>query len=100
MLKMYAKLLLEMLTNREADSQGHDSAATQLERLQIEPDLKCILYECLQAEKKTLKMEEDRYQQEIAQHIEKEASRARNDAGQGGSNDLDLVNEFKELVAT
>ena len=61
MLKMYAKLLIEMLTNRD-EHQSSESVTTVLENLQIEPELKCILYECLQAEAKTHKMEEDRYQ--------------------------------------
>ena len=102
MLKMYAKLLIEMLTNRD---ESHEEAASQLEKLQIEPELKCILYECLQAEQKTQKMEEDAYQQEISQHVEREARKARELAGPGsgdgadGEDDLDLVNQFKELVA-
>ena len=61
MLKMYAKLLIEMLTNRD-DTQTEESPTSQLEKLQIDPELKCIVYECLQAEQKTQKMEEDRYQ--------------------------------------
>ena len=43
MLKMYAELLIEMLTM----SSGGETAIQKLERLQIEPELKCILYECL-----------------------------------------------------
>lgn len=43
-------------------------------------------------------MEEDRYQQEISQHIERE-SRNKGDDNQDDT-DTDLVNEFKELVAT
>jgi len=78
MLKMYAKLLIEMLTNRD-ESQSTEPATSQLEKLQIEPDLKCILYECLKAEDKTRKMEEDRYHQEITGHIEREERRARGD---------------------
>lgn len=46
MLKMYAKLLVEMLTNRD-DSQTHEPTTSQLEKLQIDPELKCIIYECL-----------------------------------------------------
>lgn len=100
MLKMYAKLLIEMLTNRD-ESQSTEPATSQLENLQIEPDLKCILYECLKAEDKTRKMEEDRYHQEITGHIEREERRARGDDEQGnGEDEADLVNEFKELVAT
>jgi len=49
MLKMYAKLLIEMLTNRN-DSQTQEPAIGQLEKLTIDAELKCILYECLQAE--------------------------------------------------
>ena len=71
MLKMYAKLLIEMFTNRD-EAQSDEFATTELEKLQIEPELKCILYECLQAEAKTHKMEEDRYQQQISAHIERE----------------------------
>ena len=52
MLKMYAKLLIEMLTNRD-ESQTNESITSRLENLDIEADLKCILYECLQAEEKT-----------------------------------------------
>ena len=78
MLKMYAKLLIEMLTNRD-DSQTQEPTILQLEKLQIEPELKCILYECLQAEEKTHKMEEDRYQQEIALQIERESKRNNQD---------------------
>ena len=41
MLKMYAKLLLEMLTNRH-ESQSSETPLQQLELLQIDPELKCI----------------------------------------------------------
>lgn len=78
MLKMYAKLLVEMLTNRD-DTQTHEPTISQLEKLQIDPELKCIIYECLQAEDKTHKMEEDRYQQEIALQIERETKRSSED---------------------
>ena len=42
MLNMYAELLIELLTNRV-------SAGDQLTNLDIDPELKCILYECLRA---------------------------------------------------
>jgi len=45
LLKMYAKLLVEMLTNRE-DYQEFDN-------LDIDQELKCILYECYHAKEKT-----------------------------------------------
>ena len=41
---MYGKLLVEMLTNR---------ASVDFEGLEIEPELKCILYECFHAKDKT-----------------------------------------------
>jgi hypothetical protein len=67
MLKMYASLLIEMLTNRDGDN------ADLLDTLEMEDiELKCILYECLNAEKKTLKREEERYTEETKRFIEKE----------------------------
>lgn len=45
MLRMYAKVLVEMLTNRE-DYMEFDS-------LEIDPELKCLLYECYHARDKT-----------------------------------------------
>jgi len=56
-LKMYAKLLVEMLTNRE-DYHEFDS-------LEIDPELKCILYECYHAKDKTDVREHQRYEKEI-----------------------------------
>lgn len=64
MLKSYATLLIEMLTNRE------DSAGS-LDRLNIDPELKCILYECLQAENKTIQKEEERYHAETKAYIDR-----------------------------
>ena len=99
MLKMYAKLLLEMLTNRH-ESQMNETPLQQLEFLQLDdPELKCILYECLMAEEKTHKMDEEKYQMEISGHIEREKRKARIDEGLEEGDDLDLVNEFKELVS-
>lgn len=63
-----------MLTNRN-ESQTSEPAISRLEKLTIDAELKCILYECLQAEQKTNKMDEERYQQEIATHIERESRR-------------------------
>ena len=49
MLKMYANVLIEMLTGRDGDN------GDLLDTLDMEDiELKCILYECLNAEKKTL----------------------------------------------
>jgi hypothetical protein len=45
MLRMYAKLLIEMLTNRED--------FIDFDNLEIDPEIKCILYECYKAKDKT-----------------------------------------------
>ena len=63
-LKMYAKLLVEMLTNRED--------FVEFEGLEIDPELKCILYECYHAKDKTEVREQERYEQEIARFIQRE----------------------------
>ena len=54
MLKMYAKLLIEMLTNRED--------FVDFDNLEIDPELKCILYECYHAKDKTDLREQNRYE--------------------------------------
>ena len=61
---MYAKLLIELLTNRD-DYLDFDT-------LEIDPELKCILYECYHAKDKTDVREFDRYEAEINQFIQKE----------------------------
>ena len=45
MLRMYAKLLIELLTNREE--------FIDFDNLEIDAELKCILYECYHAKDKT-----------------------------------------------
>jgi len=67
-LKMFAKLLIEMLTNRED--------FVEFESLEIDPELKCILYECYHAKDKTDVREYDRYEQEIAKFIQKQQEKS------------------------
>ena len=46
-------------------------------------------------------MEEDRYQQEISTHIERETRKQQlEDGGDEEGEGADLVNQFKQLVAT
>ena len=59
---MYAKLLIEMLTNRE-------DYYLEFDNLEIDPELKCILYECYHAKDKTEVREHDRYENEINRFI-------------------------------
>jgi hypothetical protein len=81
MLKMYANLLIEMMTSRDGDN------GDLLDTIDMEDiELKCILYECLNAEKKTLKREEERYTEETKRYIEKQL------AGQASNSDLDMRN--------
>jgi len=76
-----------MLTGKDGDN------SDLLDGLEIEDiELKCILYECLNAEKKTLKREEERYAVETKRFIEKHM------AGQNKKSELDMKNQFKELV--
>ena len=85
MLKMYANLLLEMLTNRQGEN--------LLDTLEIDDiELKSILYECLNAEMKTLKRDQERYSEETKRYIEKHL------AGQSTNSDLAMRNKFKEMV--
>lgn len=63
-LRMYAKLLIELLTNRDD--------YFEFDTLEIDPELKCILYECYHAKDKTDVREYDRYEAEINGFIQKE----------------------------
>lgn len=49
---MYAQLLVEMLTGKEGPA--------DFDHLNLEPELKCILYECMHAQEKTDKRETTR----------------------------------------
>lgn len=61
MLRMYAKLLIEMLTNRDD--------FIDFDNLDIDAEIKCILYECYHAKDKTDLREQDRYDAEINRFI-------------------------------
>ena len=51
MLRMYAKLLIEMLTNRD-DMGLQLMFGPDIDNLDIDPEIKCILYECYHAKDK------------------------------------------------
>lgn len=88
MLKMYAQVLVEMLTNQAGEN------GSILDTLDLDDiELKCILYECFNAERKTLKKEEEHYTEETRRYIEKYV------AGQNKDNDYELRNQFKDLMA-
>jgi hypothetical protein len=63
MLRMFAKLLIEMLTNRED--------FVDFDNLEIDPEIKCLLYECYHAKDKTDMREQDRYEAEVNRFIQK-----------------------------
>lgn len=67
---MYAKLLVEMLTNHE------NAHPDDFEALDIDPEIKCILYECYHAKDTVDVKEQERYESEIARFIQKEADRS------------------------
>jgi len=98
MLKMYATLLIQMLTNHDytltSERQSMKMIENDLNRLEIDSELKCILYECLHAQDKTLKREEDRYHFEIARQITKDQHIS------GGGTEADFLEQerFKELM--
>lgn len=70
MLRMYSKLLVEMLTNRD------DAHPDDIESLDIDPEIKCILYECYHAKERTDIKEQERYEQEISRFVQKEAEKS------------------------
>ena len=70
MLAMYARLLMQMLTNKDysglSETKSVKVVEIDMKSLPISPELKCILYECLHAQDKTLRREEERYHNEIS----------------------------------
>ena len=60
-LRIYDKILIEMLTNRD-DYMDFDG-------LEIDPELKCILYECYHAVDKQAQKEQNAYEAEINRFI-------------------------------
>jgi hypothetical protein len=89
MLRMYAKLLVELLTNRE------DAGQEDFEGLaEVDPELKCILYECYHAKDATDVKEQQNYDQEIARFLQKESA-----AGDRNGYNEDKMEEFKAQVA-
>lgn len=62
--------------------------------LDISPELKCILYECLHAQDRTLKREEERYHFEINKQISKDKHF---EAG-GTEAEFEEREQFKELM--
>ena len=88
MLRMYAKLLVEMLTNRE------DAHPEEVEALEIDPEIKCILYECYHAKDTTEVKEHERYEQEIARYIQMESEKENGEERRL----VEKREEFKEQV--
>jgi hypothetical protein len=59
MLAMYAMLLMQMFTGKDYHSMGETHSLRNCEQdlsylQEISPELKCIIYECLHAQDKTL----------------------------------------------
>jgi hypothetical protein len=82
MLAMYAKLLMQMFTNKDYSGLSEKESVLVVEKdmaglTEISAELKCILYECLHAQDKTHQREEDRYHFE--NHI------------QGGGKEVDFL---------
>ena len=83
MLRIYARCLTEMLTNREG------AGPADFEALDIDPELKCILYECYRAKDSIEVKEQERYDQEIARYLQRESD---------GNDEETKRMEFKEQV--
>lgn len=75
MLRMYARLLVEMLTNREESDANNQGGGSDFDSLDIDPELKCILYECFHAKDKTEVREHQRYENEVTRFIQRESEK-------------------------
>ena len=103
MLNNYAKILIEMLTNDNQNILG--SMDDILANLDIIPELKAILYECLHAQDKIQEKEKENYDNEVNAFILQEKLKLKqiedtaNKEGHGTESSAfkDLI-EFKEAV--
>ena len=97
---MYAMLLMQLLTNKDYSNSANleSEIIKHIEKemacLDISPELKCILYECLHAQDRTLKREEERYHFEINKQIAKD----RHFESGGTEAEYEEQQAFKELM--
>ena len=70
MLNNYAKILMEMISPDFDDEQG--TIDDKLHNLEIDPELKAILYECIHAKDKVLERDQENYDNTLNQFIMKE----------------------------
>lgn len=97
MLNNYARILIEMLTNDNQNILGPMDDI--LANLEISPELKAILYECLHAQDKIQEKEKENYDNEVSAFILQEKLKQKNlediaNKEGNGSND----SAFKELM--
>lgn len=65
MLSNYANILIEILANDLEFIAGERSPDETLSMLNIDPELKAILYECIHAKDKIVQMEHETYDDEV-----------------------------------
>ena len=95
MLKNYAQILIQVLSNEGASNIPKSDDDT-LTSLQISPELKAILYECLHAEDKIRQKEQETYENEISEYILQEKIARQKRERQDG--DTELQSDFNELM--
>lgn len=95
MLRNYAMMLLQMLTNEQNHVIG--GIDEQLGLLEIDPELKSILYECIHAQDKINQMEQEQYDNEVNEFILKEKIK-RQKLEAEIEKDETLVNDYQEMV--
>jgi uncharacterized protein YuzB (UPF0349 family) len=61
MLHDYGKVLIEMLTNDSAERIANNFDAI-LSELEIDPELKAIIYECVHARDRVMQKEQEKYE--------------------------------------
>lgn len=103
MLNNFARILIEMLSNDNQNILG--TIDDVLANLQISPELKAIIYECLHAVDKVQEMEQEQYDNEVTGFIlqekfkrQKEEAEANKPKILEGKDDYKELMEFKKTV--
>jgi hypothetical protein len=93
MLDYYGKILIEMLSN-ETEDKVMGTLDDLLGGLEIESELKAVIYECMHAKDKILEKEKENYENEINKFVLSE--KKKNTSEEIVSNKLQLINNFIE----
>mmetsp|Transcript_8819 Transcript_8819/g.13595 ORF Transcript_8819/g.13595 Transcript_8819/m.13595 type:complete len:259 (-) Transcript_8819:147-923(-) len=98
MLNNFAKILIEMLSLDYKCGFNDYAIDDILYALDIDPELKAIIYECLHAKDKIAEKEQETYDNEINSFIHQERALKQKEDKEASSQDTEMFDEFHDLL--